>query len=265
MVDMVNPLKKSFTVVGRDGSILSRFDFSIPDTTHIWVLGFGRDNAGNLVFSGEAYSTDGRLAPFIGIKSPQRGDIELIRTYPYWPISLAIAPDGTIWTVGSEMTYERKSSGDGVNPNGDVVRHFDRTGKLLGSAVPRQTLHPKYKYTDGFLVATSDHIGWYSPTQGPGVYIELSPANPKDYKVYSGPPDARSRAQGFALTESGKVFLTNDVDNRRGTYTLDRTTNQWNAVTLPNSDSSLVLSGSEKDTLVLEGMAGLHFFDALAK
>src|ERR1700761_8136222 len=267
MVDMVNPLVKSFTVAGRDGSILSSFDFSIPETTHVWVLGFDRDSAGNLVFSGEAYSSDGRLAPFIGIKPPNGGDVHLIRTYPYWPVALALAPDGTIWTVGGEWTYDRKSSGDSINPNGDAVRHFDRTGKLLGSAIPGQTLHPKYRHTDGFLVATADRVGWYSPTQGPGTYIEFSPANPKEYKVYSGLPDAKSRAQGFALTDSGKAFVTNEVDYKIATYTLDRATNQWTAVSFPSSDSSspLTLRGSEKDTLVLEGVHGLHFFDAAAK
>lgn len=83
MIDMVNPLAKTFTIVDRDGSVSSIFDFLIPDTSRVWVLGSDRDYTGNVVFAGRATSTDGRYAPFIAIKPAQGGDVQLIRTYPY--------------------------------------------------------------------------------------------------------------------------------------------------------------------------------------
>jgi hypothetical protein len=137
-----NPVVKTFTVRGRDGSELSRTNFSIPNTSRLWVHGYDRDLSGNLVFCGEAYSSDGKLAPFIGVQSPQTGDVQLIRTYPYWPTLLAVAPDGTIWTIGGERTPDGKPDGTDVNPNGDVVRHFDRSGKLIASAFPRKEVIP---------------------------------------------------------------------------------------------------------------------------
>jgi hypothetical protein len=150
LVDMVAPLTKTFTVVDRDGFISSAWNFSIPETSHLWVLGYDRDPAGDLVAAGRAYSYDGKLAPFIAIKPAKGGEVQIIRTYPYWPALLAVAPDGTIWTAGYEMTYERTYTGDGVNRNGDAIRHFDRTGKLLGSAVPALTVHPRWRTGDGY-------------------------------------------------------------------------------------------------------------------
>ena len=259
VVEMIDPLVKSFTVLDRDGSA-SFYDFSIPDTTHIWVHGFDRDYAGNLVFAGRATSSEGRYAPFIAIKPRDGSETRLIRTYPYWPVLLCVAPDGSIWTTGEEMTPEGKSSGPGVNPNGDVVRHFDQSGRLIGSAVPRQTVLPGWRSAQGYLVATTRQIGWYSPVRGQGAYVELDPSL-DGYKVYKGVPDEKGQAAGFALTDSGKVFVTHYTPNKQATYALDRASNQWTEVPLP--DSSLVAAGSEKETIVFKGLKGLLFFDPL--
>lgn len=260
LVDMVAPLTKTFTVVNRDGSISSTWNFSIPDTARLWVLGYDRDPAGDLIAAGRAYSSDGKLAPFIAIKPANGEQIQIIRTYPYWPALLAVAPDGTIWTAGAEMTYERKSTGD-VNPNGDTIRHFDRTGKLLGSGVPGLTVRPGWRSHDGYLVATSDRVGWYSPMKGPGTYIELRASHPSEYKVYKGLAGQNGEADGFALTDSGKVFVTHYADEKQTTYLLDRASSEWSEVSLPNADPRLRLEGSEKETLVFENVKGLLFFD----
>ncbi len=261
LVDMVAPLTKTFTVVNRDGSISSTWNFSIPDTSHLWVFGYDRDPAGDLVAAGEAYSYDGKLAPFIAIKPAKSEEVQIIRTYPYWPALLAVAPDGTIWTAGDEMTYERTYTGDGVNRNGDAIRHFDRTGKLLGSGVPGLTVRPGWRSHDGYLVATSERVGWYSPIKGAGTYVELPASHPSDYKVYQGLGDQKGEADGFALTDSGKVLVTHYAQYKQTTYTLDRASGQWSEVSFPGGDPRMRLEGSEKETLVFEDPKGLVFYD----
>src|SRR5579875_1583710 len=237
LVDMVAPLTKTFTVVNRDGSISSTWNFSIPDTTHLWVFGYDRDPTGDLVAAGEAYSYDGKLAPFIAIKPAKSEEVHIIRTYPYWPHLLAVAPDGTIWTAGDEMTYEQTETGDGVDRNGDAIRHFDRTGKLLGSAVPGLTVHPGWRSHEGYLVATSERVGWYAPINGPGTYVELPASHPSEYKVYKGLGDQKSQADGFALTDSGKAFVTQHTQYKQTNYLLDPVSGQWNEVAFPGGDS----------------------------
>ena len=83
------------------------------------------------------------------------------------------------------MTVDGKLNGPGVNPNADAVRHFDRSGKLLGSAVPLNTVIPHSRRSYGYLAATQDRIGWYSPIDGLATYVELSPRL-DHYQVYSG-------------------------------------------------------------------------------
>ncbi|HEX3684616.1 MAG TPA: hypothetical protein VHU83_18915 [Bryobacteraceae bacterium] len=259
LVDMVAPLTKTFTVVNRDGSISSTWNFSIPDTSQLWVFGYDRDPAGDLVAAGEAYSYDGRLAPFIAIKPAKSGEVQIIRTYPYWPALLAVAPDGTIWTAGDEMNYERTYVG--VNRNGDAIRHFDRTGKLLGSGVPGLTVHPVWRSHDGYLVATNERVGWYGPIKGAGTYVELPTSHPSDYKVYPGLGDKKGEADGFALTDSGKAFVTHYAQEKQTTYLLDHVSGQWNEVSFPGGDPRMRLEGSEKETLVFEDPKGLVFYD----
>ena len=261
LVDMVAPLTKTFTVVNRDGSISSTWNFSIPETSHLWVHGYDRDPAGDLVAAGRAYSSDGKLAPFIAIKAAKSEEVQLVRTYPYWPALLAVAPDGTIWTAGYEMTYERTYTGDGVNRNADAIRHFDRTGKLLGSGVPGLTVHPRWRTGDGYLVATSERVGWYAPIKGAGTYVELPATHPSDYKVYPGFGDEKGEADGFALTDSGKAFVTHHAHDKQTTYLLDRASGQWSEVSFPGGDPRMRLEGSEKETLVFEDPKGLVFYD----
>ena len=51
---------------------------------------------------------------------------------------MSLAPDGTAWAVGYELTSE----GDEPTDAGDkgVIRHFDRSGKQIGAFVKRSTL-----------------------------------------------------------------------------------------------------------------------------
>lgn len=118
------------------------------------------------------------------------------------------------------MTAEGKLSGPGVNPNGDVVRHFDRSGKLIGSAVPRQTASPHSRLFHGYLAATSDRVGWYAPTRGQATYVEFS-ATLEKYKECRGIPNDEGQTTGFALTDSGKVFVTHYAHDKQSTYTRD--------------------------------------------
>ena len=94
------------------------------------------------------------------------------------------------------MTADRKLSGPGVNAKGDAVRHFDRSGKLIGSAISNSTVVPRWRESQGYLIATADHIGWYAPIRGPGTYVELSP-DLTVCKVYSGAPNAKRPGTGL--------------------------------------------------------------------
>jgi hypothetical protein len=104
-------------------------------------------------------------------------------------------------------------------------------------------------------------VGWYAPIKGPGTYVELPASHPSDYKVYKGVGDQKSQADGFALTDSGKAFVTQHTYEKQTTYALDKASGQWSEVALPGADPMVRLEGSEKETLVFEDTKGLVFYD----
>src|SRR5581483_3394309 len=127
---------------------------------------------GTIFLCGTAYDREGSDAAFLASISPSNEGVNVVRTAPYTPYHLALAPDGTVWTVGIEMDnfVEPAASRDK-----DVVRHFDRTGKLLASFVPRSTFESHSSIIYGYLAATIDRLGWYTGLEfGPSEYIEIS-------------------------------------------------------------------------------------------
>ena len=133
------------------------FSFSLPNTTRTWIDGFDLDARGAVVFCGQSYSYDGRLVPFIGIREPAADEIRVIRTHPYYPKTISVAPDGTLWTSGIES--EQTAGSWVVNQNADIVRHYDRSGRLIASAIPEGQVTYKPRTVSGFLVATKSRVG----------------------------------------------------------------------------------------------------------
>jgi hypothetical protein len=67
------------------------------------------------------------------------GKFEFLDTGDYFPRGVKISPKGMIWTMGWER--EPGTAGKSVEkPLYDVVRIYDRTGKQVGSAVPKEKL-----------------------------------------------------------------------------------------------------------------------------
>lgn len=236
------------------------FSFSPENATRTWISDYDLDARGAVVFCGQSYSSDGRLAPFIGLREPAAAEIRVIRTYPYHPKVISVAPDGTIWTAGVES--EQRAGSPVVNQNGDVIRHFDRLGKLIGSAMPSGEVYPP-RMVYGILVATSSRVGWYSPNGGKGtVYVEMSP-DLRSNARYPGMPDPQGngKVMGLTLSESGDAYLTWEDRTGRGTYRLDRTLKQWVKVSVPQlqKDSTPILKGEEEGVLVFRDGYDLNF------
>ncbi|MDQ2840305.1 MAG: hypothetical protein M3Y72_04550 [Acidobacteriota bacterium] len=184
---------------------MSAVSFTIPEAVYIGVFDFDRGKDGIIILCGKAYDSKGRLASFIGRITPNGESSQVIRTAPFSPHLISEADDGTIWTVGLE-SINGDENVPGVNPNGDVLRHFDSSGKLIASAFPRPRIAAGRLVT-GYLVATADRLAWYAPADGRGTYAELS-SEGKLLDEYPGMTDRSGRATGFALTSTGKAYLT---------------------------------------------------------
>jgi len=194
-VSKIDAAASMFTIANSSGVITSKFNFSLPDASRLWIHDFDLDSSGAVVFCGQCDSAGGQLAPFIAIKSPQAEGFEVIRTAPFVPSLLSVAPDGTFYVAGREFS----------NPNGHVIRHLTRTGSPIASMFPASQFQTvPQRMESGYLVATARRIGWYSPIDGEAVYVEMSP-DLSSSSLAPGIAAGQGRVLGFALTVRRRI------------------------------------------------------------
>ncbi len=129
------PLVRSFDATGHQISLAS---FSIPGARLITVHGFSRGADGTLAICGDAFHTDGRVAPYLAILSANGEDLQIVRPFPYHPHRAVVASDGTVWTLGIEDSEDPKIPfANRINPIAGAIRRFDKSGKLLESLPKR--------------------------------------------------------------------------------------------------------------------------------
>jgi hypothetical protein len=212
----------------RDGKPILNLLVTIPDAKFIQVIDYARGFDGSLAISGTAYSGDQRAAAFLTSISPDGQQQRVVRTSPYVPYVVAVAADATIWTAGWEIM-----DGVIVNPNHDVIRHFDPSGRLLRSFVPASSLkvyenrlHPAERSR---LVVSHDRIGWYSELSR--VYMEFSPDGSVINRYPTADLGANRSLTGVGLCEDGGLFVSAvshaKPKQRWQVQTLDRLTGNW--------------------------------------
>ncbi len=276
---MAGGLSPTFYTLDREGKFVSSATPQIPDVTGVSLLDSDRATDGSIVYSGWSASAYGEVQPFLIYLSPEGQTTHIIPTAPYWPYMLAIAPDGTVWTIGEEMINHDPKDPE-LNTGAGVLRHFDRTGKLIASGIPKSSFttgHQSSRLIHGFLVAMPNRLAWYTPKynllQRRSEYIEISPGS-LQLQSYPGlPPPAKNGFYvGFAVTDAGDVFVsyedhTNPLPrpsnyHLRTLYTFDRSTSKWALVPVPpfGKYPDPLLIGAEGDQLVFKNGYSAAFF-----
>jgi len=82
------------------GRVLSSTTFSIPGASLVHIKGFARAKDGTSAIGGFSNSADGRNAAFFAWITTDGETANMTRCEPFYPVKLAIGPDGTLWTVG---------------------------------------------------------------------------------------------------------------------------------------------------------------------
>ncbi len=263
-------LPPTFHTLDGDGKLISSVTLNIPGAAHFWPGDFDRGSDGSIVFAGGSYSANGQAAPFIAWISPDGKTSRVIGTYPYHPSMISVAPDGTVWTVGCEMINHR-SNAPGLDPNAGVLRHFDTTGKFIGSVESQSGYvkeHKTNRLFSGFLIATGDRVAWYSTREGKDSrYIEFSTESmkPSSYKGLPTLPGT-GMVTGFALTDASVPYLCVERSNphSRTTYFFDRDKSEWIALDVPvigDPPGTPRLIGSDGEQLVLLQGHSAAFFN----
>lgn len=161
-----------FRAFDRNGQQIGELTFTLPGASLINIYSgvFARGFDGSFAISGSAYTADSRGTAFLAWVSAGGRRQTVIRTPPFIADAVTMAHDGTIWAAGFE--HGKMHSGDY-----DVIRRFDRSGKLIGSAIPRSSLpvvdHKRFvePAVYSYLASSRDRVGWYS--EAAGIYIAI--------------------------------------------------------------------------------------------
>ncbi len=267
LIDGMGGMPPVFYTLNREGRWTDTAQFRNPESTNFYTFDYDREADGTIVFSGQTETEPRVVAPFLAWTSADGKIQHLVRTGHYFPYKLAVAPDGTIWTLGYEMV-NLDHEDPAVNKEAHVVRHFDRAGNLIGSAFPQSqfTRDDYFRIGHSLLVATQNRLGWYGPRSwNPPMYTEIL-LDTMTMKTYPGAPtNSRSDlAEELAMTSSGAAAVSVDhPPGDRTTYILDRSSSRWMPVSVPPMGGykfTPMLIGSDGDNLVFMYASESGFF-----
>lgn len=150
--------------------------FVLQDGSQINITDIAASSDGEIAIVGSAFTADTRGTTFLGRIATDRKQQTITRLWPYCPRVVTFAPDGTVWTIGNLKDFENTR-----DLARNVLRRFDRTGRMLGS----RSLEVKGWQTAGtsFLSASQDRVGWFTRD---GEYIEFS-LDGSEIARYDGP------------------------------------------------------------------------------
>ncbi len=249
------------------GNYLRTVPFTLDGATWLLVRGYSSGPDGTIALCGEAKDAQGQVEHFLAILPPdQLTGPKIVRTYPYSPAAVAVAPDGTIWTMGIE--YEPvpgKMLGRIIRPQAKVIRHFDREGNQIGGFIPQSSVappdlpRPALNGGSTNLAASAGRVGWYQGWSKQ--YFEVA----SDGSVHSYPALALGHGEaidGLAITENGAVFVSK-LDLRQGSvqvYQLDRDHGAWQPAPLAVSGPVVGANGNAVALAVFDGSMSIEFF-----
>jgi hypothetical protein len=218
---------------GRDGRILSRLVFKIPQSGSIRIYGFARAPDGTLALAGSAQGDDSGGFTYLSVLSSDGQRQQTVRLKPFAPFAAAIASDGAIWAAGWERTADGREVADY-----NVVRRYSPSGKDLGAYIPRSSLK-SYRYgppaMSSFLVSSHGRVGWYSNVARE--YIEFSLDGQVVTRVAGATHGEHDEVTGAGLC-GGNLYVsvfTSPSDHKERKWevlTLDRISGTWKTVSL---------------------------------
>ncbi|MFN7920421.1 MAG: hypothetical protein U0Q16_10005 [Bryobacteraceae bacterium] len=239
--------------------------FSIPGAQSITIHDFDRGSDGTIGVSGTMAERNGG-GGFVARISPDGADLQIIRTDSYRPVMVAVAPDGSLWTAGSETVRPDAARGPAV------IRRFDRSGKMTGSFVPQSSMGHIVAFVGSdshhaFRVS-KDRVAWYSTS---GRYVEISLAGnvltdiAVKLPVGNGKPEISEIT--FALTDEGQAFLC--VPFYGGStgqrivatiYALDRSARVWEPAPVAEQHNGYIYGADAGRLVLMDGNRAVQFY-----
>ncbi len=238
-----SPLLYTVDAGGRRETIA--LDIAASAFTYVHDVTVGADRS--IAAVGRAISDDSRKGTFIVWISPDRSRQVVTRVWPYTPYVVAMASDGTIWTVGAVLTDTYRT----MYPN--VLRHYAPSGQLLTSTnILNARPNSGGAYTvnqASTLMVSKDRVGWLTFACQ---YLEFS-TDGVELGRYNCPngPTTITELGGVALSPSDDLLVGAKNAAPLAPLELNRATGNWKPVTvLMDSGNTNEILGFDGATLV---------------
>lgn len=253
------PVVKLF---GRDGYLKRRVPIAIEGAARVNVYAVAHGRDGSVAATGSAYSSDGRGAVWLALTAPDGNTQRVIRTNPFVPWQIAIAPDGACWAAG----YEKQADGR-VSKEHLMLRRFGPSGVQTGAYWPRSLFQTRPQYlhpTDyAMMVAGPDRMGWYS--NATNEYVEWSLDGQMLLRLPGPELRNNDEVNGLGFCRDGAVYLSvSRILKRPGAweiFRLDRDTGVWRLVPRLGRFAAAggLLYGCDGESLVAKTILGSPF------
>ncbi len=227
--------------------------FTIPGAGQLIIWSVAASGDHTIAIAGTAVGGDSQGSGFIAIIPPDRSKKMVVRTAPYIPRAIAIAPDRVIWTVGWD-----KEDGKRIF---NVLKRFSPAGALLSSGHLAVKPIPGASISDvayaSALRCSGDRVGWLT---GASEYLEFS-FDGREIGRFEAPPWHPERPVGpvlhvllnLALSEKNEVVVAG-LGPISSVWRLDRYARQWIPVDVSGEQLSRLawLLGFDGDELIVD-------------
>ncbi len=208
--DDISPNRPAAILYGRDGRVARDVTAWLKGADSVAIVDVAVSKLGNIVVAGGTESSTGAIANFIASIGEDGRVRQVIRTTPFTPAYVCAGEDGTVWAYG----HDRDENGKRAEGSLRLRQYSFEKGQIRAVLDASALGSPGWKLSHGHypgevvLRCTADKVGLLNGASSEWVEFDIPGNKLKVSKIEPLPPINEMRITGFALTESGQVFIS---------------------------------------------------------
>jgi len=205
-----SPEKPTVVLYDRSGQVTREAIVWFKDARTVSISDATVSKAGELVVSGGTENEAGVIANFIASIGSDGRVSRVVRTTPFLPLHLCDPGDGTVWSYGVDRDAQGRRVEDSL-----MLRHYSLRDGQLTAMLDRSKLNSSgWSLVDGVypgaisLRCTSTKVALLNVGSSEYGEVDIPTNTLRIRKLNPLPSPKEMRVTGFALTESGDVFVS---------------------------------------------------------
>ena len=197
------------TMYDRDGKKLLESRVAPPGAAKVALLSAAATQAGGILAVGGAIMTDGSIQGLIAKTDLTGRTVQSLQTGRFSPRQVCETTDGTVWTLGYDLNFR-----DSPDVDKNVLWHYSFEKGWLDSLVALDSISKSSDASlqissagKSFLRCSKDRVSVFFASAAQYIEVNVSDGKLGRWNV-ALPQIARGKANGFAVTDEGRVFVS---------------------------------------------------------